>query len=124
MSSNVRGIIFMVLATGSFVINDTFLKLAAEGLPPYQTLFLRGVSASLWFLPVMIFTRAIGPVPMALNRWALLRNLSRFTAVACFILALPNVPLADITWVNQLAPLLLLVGCAICFREGIGTMRG
>lgn len=124
MSPNLRGIIFMVLATGTFVINDTMLKLAAEGLPPFQTLFLRGVSASLWFLPVMLFTGAIKGMPRALNPWAVLRNLSELTAVACFIIALPRVPLADITAVNQLAPMLLLIGCAIFFRERIGPVRG
>ena len=77
MSSNLRGIIFMVLSTGTFVINDTMLKLAAEGLPPFQTLFLRGVAASLWFLPVVLLTGNGPRMKMALNRWAMLRNVVR-----------------------------------------------
>ena len=46
-TSNLRGIALMVLATGVFVTNDTFMKLATEGLPPLQVLFLRGVSATI-----------------------------------------------------------------------------
>ena len=33
----------MVVATGSYVVNDTMMKLATEGLPPYETLMLRGI---------------------------------------------------------------------------------
>jgi drug/metabolite transporter (DMT)-like permease len=123
MSSNVRGIIFMVLATGTFVINDTMLKLAAEGLPVFQTLFLRGVSASLWFLPVMVFTKSLPQMKLALSPWAVLRNLSEFLAVVCFIIALPRVPLADITAINQLSPMFLLIGCFLVFGERIGRVR-
>lgn len=123
LPANLRGILFMVLATGTFVINDTLLKLAAEGLPPFQTLFLRGVSASLWFLPVMLVTGMIKRMALALNGWALLRNGSELAAVACFIVALPQVALADITAMNQLAPMFLLIGCAIFFGEKIGMMR-
>ena len=123
MSSNLRGIIFMVLSTGTFVINDTMLKLAAEGLPPFQTLFLRGVAASLIFLPVVLFTGNGPRVRQALNRWTLLRNSCELTAVACFITALPHVPLADITAMNQLAPMLLLIGCAFFYGERIGAVR-
>ena len=124
LSANVRGIIYMVLSTGTFVINDTMLKLAAEGLPPYQTLFLRGVAASLWFLPVLLLTGNGPKLKLAVNGWAVVRNLSELTAVACFIVALPRVPIADITAVNQLAPMLLLIGCAIFFKERIGVTRG
>ena len=56
LSHNMRGIIYMVLAAGTFVTNDTFLKLAAETLPPFQALFLRGVSAALWCLPLVVMT--------------------------------------------------------------------
>jgi drug/metabolite transporter (DMT)-like permease len=123
MSSNLRGIIFMMLSTCTFVINDTMLKLAAEGLPPFQTLFLRGVSASLWFLPVLLLTGNGPKLGLALHPWAVLRNLCELTAVACFIVALPRVLLPDITAVNQLAPMLLLIGCAIFFKERIGATR-
>lgn len=123
LSPNLRGIIFMVLSTGTFVINDTMLKLAAEDLPPFQTLFLRGIAASLWFLPVILVTGNGPRVKLALNRWAVLRNAFELTAVAGFITALPQVPLADITAINQLAPMLLLIGCAVFYGERIGTTR-
>jgi drug/metabolite transporter (DMT)-like permease len=124
LPANVRGIIYMVLSAGTFVINDTFLKLATEGLPPFQTLFLRGISAAIWCLPLVLYTGNIGRLHLALDRWVLLRNLSELGAVLCFIVALKQVPLADITAINMTAPLLLLIGCAIFFRERLGLDRG
>ena len=124
LPANVRGIIFMVLSAGLFVINDTFLKLATEGLPPFQTLFLRGVSAAIWCLPLVIFTGNLGRLHMAVDRWVLLRNLSELGAVLAFIVALKQVALADITAINMTAPLLLLIGCAVFFRETLGWWRG
>ena len=52
--SALRGPLFMVIATGSYIVNDTMMKLATEGLPPYEVLFLRGVAASLWGIPLLL----------------------------------------------------------------------
>jgi drug/metabolite transporter (DMT)-like permease len=123
LSPNLRGIIFMVLATGSFVINDTMLKLATDGLPPFETLFLRGIFASLWSLPLVLLTGNGRRMMQAIDRWVLLRNLCELVAVLCFIVALKNMPLADITAINQTAPMLLLIGCAIFFGDRIGPLR-
>ena len=49
----IRGPLFMVVATGSYLVNDTFLKLATEGLPPYEVLLLRGIVACLWSIPLL-----------------------------------------------------------------------
>ena len=50
----VRGPLFMLVATGAYVINDTMMKMATVGLPPYEVLFLRGVAAFLWGIPMLL----------------------------------------------------------------------
>ena len=40
--------------TGSYVVNDTLMKIATEGLPPYQVLILRGLAAVAWGLPLVL----------------------------------------------------------------------
>ena len=50
----VRGPLFMLVATGSYVINDTMMKMATVGLPPYEVLFLRGLAALLWGIPMLL----------------------------------------------------------------------
>jgi S-adenosylmethionine uptake transporter len=123
LSPNLRGILFMVLATGTFVANDTLLKLATAGLPPFEIIFLRGLAASLWCLPLVIATGNLRRLPEGANGWVLLRNLGELGAVLCWIVALARLPLADITAINQTAPMLLLIGVALLFGERIGALR-
>jgi drug/metabolite transporter (DMT)-like permease len=123
LSPNLRGIIFMVLSTASFVCNDTLLKLATEGLAPFQTLFLRGVSACLWLLPMVLFTGNGGKMVLGAHWIVLLRNVFEAVAVLCFIVALANLPLADVTAINQTSPMLLLLGVAVLFGDRIGWVR-
>ena len=68
LSPNMRGIAFMVIATLVFVINDTFLKLATEGLPPLQVLFMRGIAATIWCLPLVLLTGNGKKLPAAVRQ--------------------------------------------------------
>ena len=45
--ANIRGPLFMIVSTGSYLVNDTMMKLATAGLPPYEVLLLRGAAATL-----------------------------------------------------------------------------
>jgi drug/metabolite transporter (DMT)-like permease len=121
--SNLRGIALMVLATGAFVVNDSFLKLVTEGLPPFQALFLRGVSAALWCAPLLLVTGNLRRLPQVVNRWVLARNAMELFAVLCFVVALARMPIADITALTQVAPMLLLIGVSVVYGERIGALR-
>lgn len=114
-----RGPLFMVLATGSYVVNDTMMKLATEGLPPYETLMLRGVWASIWGFP-LLFALGYGKnIGLMFDGRVLSRNLSETGAILCFVVALANMPIADATALGQVTPLLVLIGASIIFRERI-----
>lgn len=113
----------MVLATGAFVINDSLFKLASVDLPIFQALFLRGVGAAICCLPLVFFTRSARKMGMIVNRWALLRNVFEIATVFCFLTALTQMPLADITAIGQLSPMILLIGAAVLFRERLGRLQ-
>lgn len=117
------GPLFMVVATGSYLVNDTFMKLATDGLPPYQVLFLRGVMATLWGLPLLL---ALGYGKQARHMAApnvLLRNGFELGAILLYMLALANMPIADATALGQVTPLLIILGSSILFRERVGGLR-
>lgn len=59
-SSNLRGIIYMVLASGCFTINNGLLKAAVVHLPPLEALFLRAVAAVILGMPVLLLTAPAG----------------------------------------------------------------
>lgn len=122
-SSNLRGIIYMVLAGLTFVSCDSFLKLMLRDVLPMQSLVLRGISATVWCLALLTVMGQLEDLPKALNRWTLLRSLAEVVAVTAFILALANVPLGVVTAIYQVAPLLVLAGASVIWGEHVGIWR-
>jgi drug/metabolite transporter (DMT)-like permease len=118
-----RGPAFMVAATGAFVINDTMMKLATEGIPPLQVLFMRGIAATLWCFPLVLILGYGKDLPKLVDKWVLLRNFFEFLAVMMFVIALANMPIADATALGQVTPLLFLIGMSVIMREKIGGVR-
>lgn len=113
----------MIIATCSYVINDTLMKLATEGLPPYEVLMLRGCAGLLWGLPLMLLLGYGRQLPLVFERRVLARNLAETAAILCYVVALANMPIADASALGQITPLLVLLGASILFRERIGGLR-
>lgn len=113
----------MVVATCSYVINDTLMKLATEGLPPYLVLMLRGLAGLIWGLPLMLALGYGRQLPLVFERRVLARNLAETAAILCYVVALANMPIADASALGQITPLLVLLGASILFREKIGGVR-
>ncbi len=118
-----RGPLFMVIACGSYVINDTLMKLATGGLPPYEVLFLRGVGATIWGVPLLFLLGYGKQLPKLVDRRVLLRNVLELGAILCYMLALTNMPIADSSALGQITPMLVLLGASVLFREKIGGVR-
>ncbi len=123
ISQNVRGIIAILAATGSFVANDTCMKLALADMPPFQVLTLRGIAAIIWCLPLIAALGLLRQLPKAFNPWVVLRSLSELVAILCFITALSKMNIADVTAIAQIAPLLVLLAMWLIFGEKIGGIR-
>ncbi|RWO81510.1 DMT family transporter [Mesorhizobium sp.] len=119
----IRGPLFMILSTGSYVANDTMLKLATVGLPPYEVLFLRGTAATLWGIPLLVALGYARQIPLILDRRVLQRNLLELAAILCYVVALANMQIADSTALGQITPLLMLIGSSVLFGERIGGLR-
>ena len=122
-SSSLSGIGFMILAAGFFVANDSCMKLAMEQAPPLQVLFLRGVAACLWCLPLILVLGHGRSIPHLFDRRVLLRAGAEVVAVMSFVVALAHMAIGDITAITQTTPLLILIGVALIYREPIGGLR-
>lgn len=114
-----RGPFFMVVATMFYVVNDTFMKLAAESLPPFQVLMMRGVAAFVIGLPVLLLLGYGRSLPQMFLGSVLLRNVAETAGVLCYVVALAQMPIADVIALMQVAPLLLLIGASLVLREPI-----
>ena len=121
--SNLGGVIAMLCATAFYVIADSFMKLAAEDLPPFEVLFLRGVAASLACFALIAWRGESRAIPSALNGRTLLRALAEAAVTQAYILALARLPIADVIAILQTAPLLVIAGAALVFRERVGRAR-
>jgi drug/metabolite transporter (DMT)-like permease len=122
-SSNLRGIVYMVLAGITFVSCDSFLKLMLQDVPPLQSLVMRGISATVWCFGLLVVMGQLQNLHRAFDKWTILRSLTEVVAVTGFILALARVPLADVTAIYQVAPLLVLAGASMIWSERIGPAR-
>jgi drug/metabolite transporter (DMT)-like permease len=118
-----RGPLFMIVSTGSYVVNDTMMKLATEALPPYEVLALRGTAALIWGLPLLFILGYGKKTRLVFDRRVLLRNLCETGAILCFVVALANMPIADATALGQITPLVVLLGASLMFGERINGLR-
>ncbi|KAA3449636.1 EamA/RhaT family transporter [Mesorhizobium sp. SARCC-RB16n] len=119
----IRGPLFMIVSTGSYLVNDTMMKLATAGLPSYEVLFLRGAAAALWGFPLLFALGYGKQVRLIFDKRVLRRNLLELAAILCYVVALANMQIADSTALGQITPLLMLVGSSILFGERIGGQR-
>jgi drug/metabolite transporter (DMT)-like permease len=118
-----RGPLYMTLSTCAYVVNDALMKLATEGLPPYEVLMLRGVWASLWGLPLLLILGLGRKLGGMFERRVVVRNLAELVAVLFYVVALANMPIADVIAIVQMNPLLVILGSALIMREPVGGLR-
>lgn len=121
--ASIRGPLFMVVATGSYLINDSLMKLATAGLPPYEVLFLRGIAAFAIGIPLLLSLGHVRRMHVMFERRVLARNLLELAAILSYVVALAHMPIADVVALGQLTPLLVILGSSILFRERIGGVR-
>ena len=121
--ASLRGPLFMIVSTGSYVINDSMMKLATDGLPPYQVLLMRGIAATIWGMPLLFALGHGSRVALMFDGRVLTRNLLETVAILSYVVALANMPIADASALGQVTPLLVLLGASILFRDRIGGVR-
>lgn len=121
-ASALRGIAYMVLANGCITINNALIKLAVADLPPMQTMTLRAAAAVLLGLPLVLLICPRDSLRHLFAPMVLARSIVECGAAIAFVLALATAPLADLTAITQLAPVLVLVGAVLFFGDRVAPM--
>ena len=106
---NERGILFVVAATASFTTCDTFSKLATENLPVIESMFLRSVFSVIWAIPFLVFTGDLRRIRGMVQKRVALRSVFETFSALCFLIGLANVPIAEVTALMQLSPIMLML---------------
>ncbi len=124
ISDNARGALLMTVAMAAFTINDTFMKAASDELALFQTIFLRGVGASLLLI---VIAGLMGQIDLTMSRrdWLLvaIRSACEAAAAILFIGALFQMPLPNVTAILQALPLAITLAGAIFLGEPVGWRR-
>jgi drug/metabolite transporter (DMT)-like permease len=121
--SNVRGILFMLVAVAVFAVMDLSMKRLAETYPAMQVTFIRGL-ASLPFL--LLATATMGRwrdlVP---NRWGLhlLRGVLQVATLYLFVYAVSRLSLATAYTIFMSGPLMITALSVPFFGEHVGWHR-
>lgn len=113
----------MTVAMFGYVVNDSLIKLAAEELPLFQSIFIRGVFITFWLLLMAGQRGELRGARDHLDRSLGLRILMETIGTALFLSALTRVPLAGITAVLQIVPLIVTFAAARLLREAVSWQR-
>ncbi|MCX5493386.1 DMT family transporter [Kaistia dalseonensis] len=122
-ANNARGIIMMTLSNLVFIFNDTLIKIAAERLAVGQILVLRGAMALVVIGILLYATGGYRAWRMALNRLVAWRTVGEVGAAVLYLYALFRMPIANVSAIGQVVPLMTTAAAAIFLGEAVGWRR-
>ena len=118
-----RAGLFMVLAMGSFVLNDTFVKLVGRSLPVGEIIMVRGFIAMLIIAVICYRGGVIANIGQVGNRAVILRACLDLISTIAFVTALMHMQIANLTAVMQAVPLAVALLSIALLRERVGWRR-
>ena len=122
-SDNLRGIVALLISQALFVTSDSVVKLAGEKLPATEIMALRGVIAVVIAGIVVAMTVPKEQWRMIIQPLVAMRAGLEAILAALFLLSLPHLPLADITVIMQITPLVITMLSAFILRAHVGWRR-
>jgi drug/metabolite transporter (DMT)-like permease len=122
-TSNLSGILIMLLAVGVFALMDAGLKLLAPHYPAVQVAALRG-AASIPFVLLWVLL-SVGPRALLRVRWPLhlLRGVLAVGMMVAFVYAIARMPLSTAYTVFFVAPLMITALSVPILGERVGPRR-
>jgi drug/metabolite transporter (DMT)-like permease len=122
-SDNLRGILAMLAAMGSLIVNDCFIKVAAAELPTGEVIFLRGLFTTLLGAGLVAATIGLSALRLAAAPRMPLRAGADVVATILYLMALTRMPIADATALLQFTPLAITAGAALFLGAPVGWRR-
>lgn len=122
-SSNLQGILLMVVGMAGLAITDALLKLLGGAVPLGQLLIIQGIGGTVIFGTLALRQGDTNWVANFLLPVVLWRNLFEMIAALSFLTALVLVPLSTLSAILQANPLIVTLGAALWFKEPVGARR-
>jgi drug/metabolite transporter (DMT)-like permease len=120
---NTRGILAMSAAVVVFIFNDALIKLAAESVPAFQAIGVRGLFATLWCGLALLVTGAWRQIAWAAHPRVLFRSALEAGSAITYLIALFHIPFAIASAVNLSTPLILTLLAVLILKEDVRWRR-
>jgi drug/metabolite transporter (DMT)-like permease len=118
----VAGVLWM-LATGlSFVAVTGTVRHLGTALPSVEAAFLRFVIGLMFLSPALIAVLRAG-LPTGAQRLVMARGALHVAAVGLWFYAMARIPVAEVTAIGYLNPIVVTVGAAVFFGEKLAIRR-
>ena len=112
-----------MLASGlSFVAVNGLVRWLGTDLPSAQSAFIRFAFGLLFLMPTVVPVLRAGFAPGALRLFAW-RGVAHTAAVLCWFYAMARLPVAEVTAIGYLNPILVTLGAALFFGEHLSLRR-
>ena len=121
--ANRRGMFAIVGAMATFAINDMVVKLTAQRYPLGEVITVRGLIATALVGTFVLSMGHLGALRFAFNRMILIRTAFDGVAMVLFTTALIHMPLAELSAINLVSPLIITALAVIFFAEEVGWRR-
>jgi len=118
-----RAGLLMVCAMGSFVCNDTIMKIVGAYLPVGELISLRGIMSVVILTAICAAQGLLPELPKIRHRSVLLRSTADLFATTSFVMALVHMPIANLTSVLQAVPLVVALLSTVFLGEEVGWRR-
>lgn len=123
LDATTKGILAISVAMALFVVNDACMKLASDRLPPSEVMVIRGFAASAGLALAIFWSGGARSVAGIGQPLVVLRATLEAIVAILFLSALAALPLAEITAILQLSPLLMAGAAVLLLGERVGPGR-
>jgi drug/metabolite transporter (DMT)-like permease len=122
-NQTLRAGLYMVLAMGSFVVNDSCVKVVGQTLPVGEIIGLRGTVSVVLIALIAAWHGVIGEVRQMASRPVVIRASLDLMSTIAFIVALMHMEIANLTAILQAVPLAVALLSAVFLGERVGIRR-
>jgi drug/metabolite transporter (DMT)-like permease len=121
-SPTTRGLLWVCVAGFLFSLLNALLRLLALHVDPFQSQFLRYFFGLVVLLPIML-GRGVGQYRPKQIGGQFARGALHTAGLCVWFIALPKIPLADMTAIGFTTPIFVMIGAYLFFREAMRWER-
>ena len=117
-----QGIAWMIVTTLMFVAVTGIVRHLGSDMPPGEAAFIRYLIGCGLMLPVFLRMRRT-PIPSGLWRLGAIRGAAHAGAVTLWFFAMARIPVAEVTAIGYVTPIVITIGAALFLGERLRLHR-